>query len=238
MRSGFPPAMQITAEKLRRRRLLLRCIAEPRGPPSPSPSPSFPLSSSSSFNAFPLLALPSELLLQVASHLPYPDLLALRLAHPTFYHSPLLATDRAVALKARPGLPLLARALTRDAGGVAMQPARAAPAVPADAAEPEAHGPALGPRVRGARRGPGDAAAAPAARGVRDGRRGVRGGAGRHVRREGGPRREDCWGDVRWRVLGGKEEKRTEVASALVDGGERRAALGSPFSVHEMIEHE
>jgi hypothetical protein len=41
----------------------------------------------------PLLALPPELVLHLTQHLPYPDLLALRLTHPTFYHSPLFATS-------------------------------------------------------------------------------------------------------------------------------------------------
>ena len=87
--------MQITAETLRHRRHLLRSIAEL----TLSSCPALPASSSKGSTPFPLLALPPELLLHVASHLPYPDLLALRLAHPTLYRTPLLATDRAVTLK-------------------------------------------------------------------------------------------------------------------------------------------
>lgn len=46
-----------------------------------------------------LLALPPDLLPLLTSHLPYPDVLSLRLTHPYFYHTPLLATDRNIRLK-------------------------------------------------------------------------------------------------------------------------------------------
>ncbi|MCJ1327214.1 hypothetical protein MMC10_003882 [Thelotrema lepadinum] len=49
----------------------------------------------------PLLSLPPELLPHIASTLPYPDLLSLRLSHPHFYHSPLLRTNNARGIKLR-----------------------------------------------------------------------------------------------------------------------------------------
>ena len=62
-----------------------------------SPQPSQPPSESLSTSH--LLRFPPDLLLYIRSHLPYPDLLALRHTHPYFYYSSLLATDRNIRLK-------------------------------------------------------------------------------------------------------------------------------------------
>lgn len=76
--------------------------------------------SPSATSAPALLTVPPEVLLSLSSYLPYPDVLALRLTHPRFYYSSLLATDRNIRLKVAWLLERKVRGLPCPSGGRAI----------------------------------------------------------------------------------------------------------------------